>query len=185
VDPVPHVLAGLQACDTPSDCATAGSPQTDANNYSCDDGYCGYLGCQNNAECESIGADWFCDEEAFGLPSCARRCQTRNDCVLGADPRYDADNYACDNSTCKWLGCQSNEECRGMGLGDDWECAEGLGNVPNCVKTCNVAVDCVYTQDARYDADNYACEDQLCEYTGCQGDSECKLAGDDWECIER
>ena len=181
---VPFPLC-VQSCDAPADCVTPGSVQHDADNYACDGGYCEYLGCQNNAECQTMGQNWVCDEGAFGLPICVRTCSSRSDCALAADPRFDDDNYACNDSKCEWLGCQSNTECQGMGLGDDWVCADGIGNVPTCVRTCNAAADCVYTNDARYDADNYACNDSLCEYVGCQSNAECELAGADWECVEK
>lgn len=52
--------------------------------------------------------------------------------------------------------------------------------VPTCFRGCAVASDCVImgTGEA-FDADNYACNAGICEWTGCKSDSECASSSPD------
>ena len=78
----------LQQCDTPADCVIPGSTQYDEDNYACNDSYCEYLGCQNDGECQTLGAEWRCGGQALGLPICVRTCSNPSDCAQGADPDF-------------------------------------------------------------------------------------------------
>ena len=47
------------------------------------------------------------------------------DCAYG-QPLHYADNYACDEGLCVYLGCQTDDECIGVGNGeDDFGCVPG------------------------------------------------------------
>ncbi len=68
---------------------------------------------------------------------------------------------------------------------------EAVSSVPETIAaaaasaSCDAPADCPYAaDDDRFDDDNYACEDSLCEWVGCQSDAECKLNGPNWECVE-
>jgi hypothetical protein len=52
---------------------------------------------------------------------------------------------------------------------------EGPDPLPTCYQTCNSPADCV-SASVLFDEDNYACNDNRCEYLGCQDTSECTAA---------
>ena len=56
--------ACLPTCDTAEDCYTDDSgPLTDEDNAVCEDGFCAFTGCNNDAECtEAYDEDWDCVE---------------------------------------------------------------------------------------------------------------------------
>jgi len=184
-DANPPLAVCVLSCAGPADCAT-GNPGTilDADNYSCDDGRCVWLGCNSTTECTTTysSADYVC-EEAFdsGTPTCWPTCATVDDCIL-ANPLYDADNYECSGGKCHWLGCNSTTECTDALHSADYRCHQRLGvTTPICWPTCTTAADCA-TTSAPYDADNYACDDGLCLYTGCNSTTECTALGADYVC---
>lgn len=49
--------------------------------------------------------------------------------------------------------------------------------MPVCWTTCATPADCVISPGGSWDEDNYACEDERCVYTGCNGDAECQGTG--------
>ncbi len=46
----------VMACNVPGDCDIGGGSAYDADNYSCDEGWCRYLGCNNDGECQALGS---------------------------------------------------------------------------------------------------------------------------------
>jgi hypothetical protein len=44
------------------------------------------------------------------VPRCVRACTTPADCDQGF-ATSDADNHACENNVCVYLGCNSGDEC--------------------------------------------------------------------------
>ncbi len=61
------------------------------------------------------------------------------------------------------------------GSGDSGGSTGGGPTLPVCWQTCAVAADCaLMNAGEEFDADNYACEDGLCVYQGCNDDQECK-----------
>lgn len=106
----------LISCTVPSDCETAGSPLFGADNYSCTNGGCEWLGCNTAQECRDTFQDpsYVCELQPGGNPafkSCIKPCATPNDCGAQTSPAYDADNYSCTNQRCVYLGCNNTAEC--------------------------------------------------------------------------
>ena len=105
------------ACQGPADCDLGAGPAWDADNWACESGGCRYLGCTGDADC---GAGQACRpssgqlEVLLGISAdiCVPTCVTPRDCSLGIEPAT-ADNYACVDGACDWLGCLSDTECPG------------------------------------------------------------------------
>jgi hypothetical protein len=101
------------------------------------------------------------------------------DCVVAA-PDYDADNYACEGGVCRYTGCTGDAECAQKGA---YVCRDtaalllpGLDGVPTCVVACQAAADCAMpSAGAAFDADNYACIEGGCVWTGCNSTAECTM----------
>ncbi len=124
---------------------------------------------------------------------CVVACATAADCPyvgVTAGGVYDGDNWTCTDGKCGWKGCLSNAECAAE-PGFDYApmvCANVGGGFKSCVPSCSVPSDCPHpaVSDARFDADNYACQGGACIYTGCSGDGECQQSlaatGLSWVC---
>jgi hypothetical protein len=107
---------------------------------------------------------------------CQQRCATPADCGTASSPLYDASHYACEATTCRWLGC-------GAGATGDAECqaafgrasylCRAIGGLRQCVVGCATASDCPASPTPAFDTDNYECVSGLCEYRGCNTDAEC------------
>jgi hypothetical protein len=161
------------ACSTPSDCDLGILPN-DADNYSCSQGYCHYLGCNSDPECQSIG-NYLCRDTGLGGPSCVQACTTAASCVVsGAGAAYDLDNYSCPQGSCQYLGCNSDPECQSLG---SYVCRDVGGGVRFCMPACSSPASCSFGSLPN-DADNYACTDGWCRYQGCNSDTECQTMGD-------
>lgn len=106
-----------KTCTKPADCVVA-SPVYSADNWSCVSSTCRWDGCIDDAECKSaFGGSYVCREstDALGVPiagpkNCFASCTAASDCS-SASPAYDADNYACRSSVCRYTGCKSDAEC--------------------------------------------------------------------------
>lgn len=169
-----------QTCSAAGDCATA-SAAYDADNYACESGFCQWKGCNSDAECQSSFASsaYVCKLQ-LGLKQCLKKCAAAADCAVAGSAAYDADNWSCESSTCKYIGCRSDGECASLGGGYICRKLDTPGVdpslvVPTCIKGCTKAADCA-TASAAYDTDNYACESGACKYIGCNSDSECQSA---------
>jgi len=115
----------LPACAQAADCAIPSVPLYDASHYACNDGLCGWTGCQSNVECQSTfqTPDYACaDLPGAGIDSCLPTCAVAADCAIGALELYDADHYTCDAGVCRWLGCESNAECAEANPGKSYAC---------------------------------------------------------------
>lgn len=173
----PSVPYCLPACGTAADC-DLGTPSFDADNYTCDAGVCVYQGCNDDAECQAVGA-FVCREGADPLMLgaarvCVQACSTVADCTTASAP-YDDDNYTCVAGGCQYQGCNSDSECQALG---DYVCRDNGAGVAFCQSACAVAADCDIGGGSAYDADNYACEAGACVYLGCVDDDECLGLGD-------
>lgn len=106
----------VMACSSSAECGIPGdtSGPFGPDNYACDDGGCRYLGCNTDAECQTLG-DYACDESG-GTAACIQSCQVPTDCVSdGAEAPFDEDNYGCEAGICTYLGCTSDRECAVFG----------------------------------------------------------------------
>jgi hypothetical protein len=162
-----------EGCSTVADCALSVSAY-DEDNYTCDGGACVYTGCNNDEECSFFGENYVCaDTPGVAERYCQPSCTTVADCDLDIGTAYDADNYTCEAQVCRWQGCNSTAECVET-LGSDYVCA-ATGGLDTCLLACSTPADCAQGSAAT-DADNYACEDGACVYTGCNSDTECEDA---------
>jgi hypothetical protein len=51
-----------------------------------------------------------------------------------------------------------------------------------CRQGCSVPADCAIANSASYRAENFACENGACVYTGCKGDAECNADNPGYVC---
>jgi hypothetical protein len=109
---VPAVKACYAQCTVPANCATTVA-YMDADNYACAAGWCRYLGCNSDAECQTIGA-YACRDQGSGTRYCVHTCEVPADCSAGV-AYSDADNYACEAGVCRYTGCNSDSECQTIG----------------------------------------------------------------------
>jgi hypothetical protein len=109
---VGDVKACTEGCADASKCVET-LQSVDLDNWTCIDGGCRYTGCLSNAECEAdFGVGSLCVPSNRGPAMCVRACQAPADCVIaGTPPTRDADNFACTDGLCVYLGCLSNDEC--------------------------------------------------------------------------
>jgi hypothetical protein len=174
-----------QACSGPVDCVPNDNALQDADNWSCNAGHCEYLGCLSSSECTAVfGAGYACIQFAGQpLAGCVETCLNAGDCASVGSPLFDVDNYDCENSGCRWLGCNGDDECRTV-FNDPIYVCEVQSGLPNCIRPCSGVSDCATTTPA-FDGDNYSCTDQRCRYLGCQSDSECAATFTPgvWECL--
>ena len=103
-------------CSAPSDCVLPGAAW-DEDNWTCEQGGCNYQGCSGDGECApgQVCRPYSGIVEAllgYDAPACVPGCSTAADCDLGAEPTT-ADNYACEDGGCRWLGCLDDDECPG------------------------------------------------------------------------
>ncbi len=126
----------------------------DASVPYCSDGAC--VECRMDEDCE--------DEECLN-GHCGPLCESDVECGLFE---------MCDDNQCKYVGCQSDRECilSASETQDQdprlYQChvVDGIGT---CRFPCDIDAQCPRTQ---------VCLDGLCEYIGCESDSECKtIAG--------
>jgi hypothetical protein len=178
----------LAACAVRADCGVTGAAAGgiyDADNYACQDGGCVWQGCNSDAECAVDGGQpgqaTKCLKNACGPATCRVTCAQTADCVAPGTVSVlmDADNWACEAGLCVWRGCTSTAECRaayqGIPNADAYVCVPYDG-FSTCVAGCQAAVDCVGAASLEgtfLDADNYACEDGLCRFNGCNSTAEC------------
>jgi hypothetical protein len=170
----------VQACTVDADCDT-GAPaggSNDADNFRCLDGACRWQGCQSDQECaiDAAEAPWApamrCVTYACGVRLCMRSCSVPADCPFGTSGvAYDADNYACDDGLCRYVGCHDDAECATTFASERYRCRTSL-DVPTCWNTCASPADCASPSPA-YDADNYACDEGFCVWQGCHSAEEC------------
>ncbi|MCA9677748.1 MAG: hypothetical protein H6709_13535 [Kofleriaceae bacterium] len=173
-------------CATAADCASGPAGGIiDADNYACDGGRCVWRGCLSTQECvTTYGSSAYTCAAAFGqtLATCWPTCSTADDCANPQVPIFGADNYACDGGKCRWTGCTSTDECVATYQSNAWSCTtRGGATTPSCWPTCTTPSDCA-TASAPYDADNYACDDGACVWTGCNTTAECTTLDPDYVC---
>jgi hypothetical protein len=103
------------SCDVLSDCAQAGKPLFDNDNWSCESSFCVWTGCVSNAECqEAFPETELVCAEYLDTPMCAPPCADPSECVpADAVDLFNEENWACTDGACEHLGCLSTEECTG------------------------------------------------------------------------
>lgn len=106
----------LTACSSANDCAVD-APLFGPENYRCSMGGCQWLGCLDAQECWDTYGDtsYVCEPQPGGNPSfmtCVKPCTSTDECAAPTSPAFDADNYSCTQSRCKYLGCNSTSECQ-------------------------------------------------------------------------
>jgi hypothetical protein len=162
----------LPVCTSPADCNFGSAPH-DSDNYDCRSDVCVYTGCNDDAECRTLG-NYLCRPvPGSDVPFCLPACATPADCNLGSPP-YSADNYECQNNACVYTGCNDDAECRALG---NYLCRASPGFVvPFCQPACTTPADCNQGSPP-YDSDNYECLNDVCVYAGCNDDAECRALG--------
>ena len=106
--------------------------------------------------------------DALDLPECERLCGVAADCVQpGATPDRDADNWACERGTCRWLGCHASAEC------SPGDTCGNYATVPTCWNACTTSADCAIGTTI-FSADNWSCGAGACTWLGCVADDECQ-----------
>jgi hypothetical protein len=173
----PSVSACQQSCSTAADCAAATATGAfTADHYRCD-GLCHYLGCRSDAECTvsfgATGHTYRCaGQPCVALKFCQVGCNTPADCqveqvVSGA---FGADNYACDQGLCRYLGCFSDAECTAsFGNARPYGCQSGT-----CQPRCASSSDCALMSGGAYSASHYRCTSGFCVWLGCGTDQDCR-----------
>ncbi len=165
-------------CVAAGDCATAGVVLLDEDNWSCDQGGCRYLGCQQDAECPpGPDAGWRCAPAVGGLRTCRQACTTPADCPSQGGGLH---GWRCDNGSCVETGCQQDVDCAVIGDVHDagYSCRTRrtpLGQpVMACVPRCTTASQCPGATP-----DQMTCEDGTCLFVGCRNDAQCVNAETD------
>jgi len=167
-----------QTCAVAADCILPnGGTLYDADNYACEAGRCVWTGCTSTTECTSalMSPNYACAPvPGASFTACRETCTTAADCELGPGAVFDADNYACNGGLCEWTGCNDTAECT-ESFGQNYICAPVLpgASFSTCYTTCTTAADCDTFTTPAYDADNHACRDGLCVWTGCNNTAEC------------
>lgn len=96
----------VASCTQAADCGS-GMAWDDADNYVCEDGGCKSTGCNNQAECDALGAQintpYRCAEFSSELSVCVPGCNSAADCPTA--------DYACEDQACKFVGCTSDSAC--------------------------------------------------------------------------
>jgi hypothetical protein len=133
------------------------------------------VGLSAGSTASSCGGDGDDDAAGSGRAICARACEAPSDCADGSAADMSADNYACEDGFCAYLGCLSDAECLEAYPGKNVGCAakNGISLVPMCTFKCDTVAGCAQYA-AAYDDDNYACASGFCVYTGCNSDEECQ-----------
>jgi hypothetical protein len=120
----------------------------------------------------------------FTISLCLRSCTSPSDCPLSAGlPDNDADNYACEDSVCIYLGCNDDDECEMARAGYVCRAWPSLGPIAAsrtgrvCTASCTTPDDCdsMLAPGGAFDADNYDCVGGACIYAGCNTDEECAI----------
>ena len=180
----------MAVCNHPADCVPANSDElNDADNWTCDKGYCSYKGCNSDPECEAVLNDLYgCLEDGtFGFSICTLKCEFVSDCDTGGSVLYDEDNYECTNGYCEYQGCNDDAECKEAMMSEDYVCVDYYDHgTKTCLLSCTSVADCGSDGQPAYDEDNYDCVEDLCIYTGCNSTEECEDTvghGEGYECV--
>jgi hypothetical protein len=136
------------SCNIDADCINLTTPF-------CDDGTC--VACLTDDDCE---------DEACIAGSCGPECEVDTECGLFE---------VCQGDACVYVGCQTDRECvlsaGNQGSDQDPRLSVCLieAGVGTCVFPCDIDAQCGTTE---------ICVDSVCEYIGCETDTECKtIAG--------
>lgn len=185
--PFPDVPQCAPACESPGDCTkeAAGPGAFGPEEWGCINGGCVYTGCGSDESCkESLGKNLsiICNTK-ISPPSCDFLCEGNDNCGFSSDPDGGAlgdDNYVCEEQTCHYNGCKSDEECSisYLSFPQNYHCQPFEGAPPRCVPTCTTAEDC-YLADppgGAYGLDNWECQQGACRWLGCFSDEECDIS---------
>jgi hypothetical protein len=169
-----------QTCATAAECANgSNAPISGPDNWACNNGFCGYLGCNSTQECIDtyMNDQYLCTNIGIStFNSCYQKCASAVDCASNLAPvLVNSDNWACTGGLCEYKGCNTTEECTDTYMNSNYECAAPAGStLKTCVHKCTVPADCPEGNMAPLsDADNYECNAGLCAYKGCNSTQEC------------
>lgn len=173
-----HSFAGCSGTPDPArDCTSDTQCDGDAV---CIDGYCvSETGASSSGSSSGSGASSSGSGSSSGgmvIRGCFETCMVSADCAgAGALPVLDADNWSCDANVCRYMGCNSTQECVDSLMSANYECAVFPGTTfKACRPTCANAVDCTSgSVTPTHDVDNWACKAGICEYLGCNSTQEC------------
>ena len=176
-----------QFCVTPRAKCSKDEQCSAALNQKCIGGDCRLTGCANNADCAAVSGPCvkdssgdatknYCDQN-IKLVNEGDKCATSSEC--------DTDRYSCVAGACRFVGCQTHDDCAGIGL-----CQSAKDDAGNDVLAClpgttyptgQWGTHCPGGPDGTDcdTANKFACLgnlgdiDAYCTKTGCQADSDC------------
>jgi hypothetical protein len=180
----------INSCSSPY--CRCDNPDYDPTAPICEDedceGICGWtcegqlcavdLSCNIDSDC--VNATPFCDDGACVQCLSDEDCEEDVACIAGVcGPECEADSECglfevCQDDACLYVGCQTDRECvlsAPVGSEQDPRLAVCLieAGVGTCVFPCDIDAQCGPTE---------ICVDSVCEYIGCDTDTECKtIAG--------
>ena len=110
--------------------------------------------------------------------NCWPTCTSSSTCASPVGGAFSAANYSCDG-VCRYLGCNNDQECQisFQQTGRTYRCVTQMcSTIRFCQQACNQAADCASetTAGGAFGADNYACDQGICKYTGCTSTTECQ-----------
>lgn len=106
--------------------------------------------------------------------ACYHDCAVPADCVL-AGAIYDASHWSCPAGACRWLGCNSDNECAAT-FNAPYVCRPTGFGISSCYQACAAPADCAIGGSQLYDATHWSCPAGACQYLGCNSDNECTAA---------
>jgi hypothetical protein len=133
--------------------------------------------CNIDADC--VNTSPYCEDGACAECRDSDDCEEDVDCILGrCGPECEVDTECglfevCEDDACVYVGCQTDRECV-LGASSSEQdprlsvCLIEAG-IGTCVFPCDIDAQCGPTE---------ICVDSVCEYIGCETDTECKtIAG--------
>jgi len=115
----------FRSCSVVGDCAGMGAPPLyDVDNYACVSSACQFLGCNNTQECTDTlsNPNSVCEPfPTLNYDFCAVPCGNAAECATPVEA-FNEDNYACDNSRCRYTGCLSATECNNTFADGNYVC---------------------------------------------------------------
>ena len=137
------------ACNNNNLCVTTCTDDTECpQNWTCNAGEC--VECTNDDQCS---AGQKCVNN-----SCIEPCANDLECPVF---------HVCNNGECIDEGCASDRECVAL-----LHNVEAICNDGQCLAPCQSDADC----DSPTNYDFWSCQNNVCQYMGCETDDECRAA---------
>lgn len=148
--------------------------------WTCEDEQC-LLDTSCNIDSDCLGTEPFCGEEGTCVECLSDDDCEEEECIQGrCGPECEVDTQCglfevCQDSACVYVGCQTDRECvlslHGQNSDQDprLSVCSMVDGVGTCVFPCEIDAQCAPTE---------ICLDSICQYIGCETDTECKtIAG--------